>query len=313
MRRALGQHDLPLQGRRGRVRTRHHRGREGAGTERDRAHGRRQQHASALSRLHESASPSTAGPDPPRASAFRTVGRRLVVHPTLERVRTILLGNHPGGVVMGVDVALAVPERGRTLVVGVPQVRRHLLADARAHVGLGPPERHHHGVRLGRPGQVDHRLGQVQRRLGEAHVLDGPGRGLGHQQRLGIGQPDVLAGQDHHAAGQEAGVLPRLDHAGHPVEAGVGVRAPHALDQRADLVVVLVGALVEQPAVAGPRHVVHGQHHAGVGIGRRRPGPAPPPPPPSSARPGRRPRRPPPRRRRRRPRRPPPPGRARAG
>ena len=53
-------------GPRGRVRTRHHRGSEGAGTERDRAHGRRQQHASAMSRLHESPSLSMAGPDPPR-------------------------------------------------------------------------------------------------------------------------------------------------------------------------------------------------------------------------------------------------------
>ena len=215
------------------------------------------------------------------ASALGITGRRLVVHPTLERVRTILLRDHPGGVVVGVDVALAVAERGGALVVGIAQVRRNLLVHAGAHVVLGPAERHHDGVGLGRPGQVDHRLGQVQGGLRQADVLDGPGSGLGHQQGLGVGQADVLAGQDDHAAGQEAGVLPRLDHAGHPVQAGVGVRAPHALDQGADLVVVLVGALVEQAAVPGPGHVVHGQHHR-----RRRdpsapaPGPAPPRPRP---------------------------------
>ena len=124
---------------------------------------------------------------------------------------------------MRVDVAVPVAQRRRPPVVGVAQVGGDLLAHPGAHVGLGPSQGHGHGVGLGRPGQVDDRLGQVERRLREPHVLDGPGGGLGHEERPGIGQPDVLAGQDHHAPGQETGVLPRLDHAGHPVQAGVGV------------------------------------------------------------------------------------------
>ena len=180
---------------------------------------RREQRGLPMTRLHESASLLV----PPVPSAV--AGCRLVVHPALERVRTILLETDPRGVVVRVDVALAVAEGGRPLVVGVAQVAGTSWLTAGAHVGLGPPQRHRHGVGLGRPGQVDHRFGQVERRLGQPDVLDGPGGGLGHEERLGIGQPDVLAGQDHHAPGQETGVLARLDHAGHPVEAGVGVGA----------------------------------------------------------------------------------------
>ncbi len=55
-----------------------------------------------------------------------------------------------------------------------------------------------------------------------------------------VGQADVLGGGDDQAAGDEAGVLARLEHQGQPVEGGVGVRAPDALDEGADDVVVLV-------------------------------------------------------------------------
>ena len=75
---------------------------------------------------------------------------------------------------------------------------------------------------------MDHGLGQVELGLGQADELDGPGRGVGHDQRHRVGHADVLGGQDHEPAGDEAGVLPRLEHAGQPVEAGVGVGAPDA-------------------------------------------------------------------------------------
>ena len=74
----------------------------------------------------------------------------------------------------------------------------------------------------------------------------------------GSASPDVLAGQDDQPAGDEPGVLARLEHPGQPVEAGVGIRAPDRLDEGADLVVVVVLAVVLQPGVAGPLHVVEG-------------------------------------------------------
>jgi hypothetical protein len=87
---------------------------------------------------------------------------------------------------------------------------------------------------------VDHGVGQVELGLGQADELDGPGGGVGDEQAGGVGHADVLGGEDHEAPGDEAGVLPRLEHAGQPVEPGVGVRAPDALDEGADHVVVLV-------------------------------------------------------------------------
>ncbi len=105
---------------------------------------------------------------------------------------------------------------------------------------------------FGRTGQVDHGLGQVELGLGQPDELDRPGGGVGHHQAHRVGLPDVLAGQDHQAPGDEPGVLTGLEHPGQPVEAGVGVRTPHRLDEGADLVVVLVLAVVVQPRVAGP-------------------------------------------------------------
>jgi hypothetical protein len=74
--------------------------------------------------------------------------------------------------------------------------------------------------------------------------------GYRHRQRHRVGQADVLRGQDDQPAGDEVDVLPRLQHAGQPVDGGVGVAAAHALDQRRDDVVVHVaGPVVEQVPV----------------------------------------------------------------
>ena len=157
----------------------------------------------------------------------------------------------PPGVVVGVPVALAVPEGRRPPVVGVAQVGRDLAPAARTSAWARPRATVTRFDLGARARWID-RLGQVELGLGEPDELDGPGRGVGHHEGQGIGQPDVLAGQDDQAPGDEAGVLARLEHAGQPVQAGVGVRPPDALDEGADLVVVVVGALVEEAAVAGP-------------------------------------------------------------
>ena len=64
---------------------------------------------------------------------------------------------------------------------------------------------------------------EVELRLRQADVLDGMRRGDGDEQRLRVGHADVLAGEDDHPAGDEAGVLAGLEHARQPVHAGVGV------------------------------------------------------------------------------------------
>ena len=91
----------------------------------------------------------------------------------------------------------------------------------------------------------------------------------------GIGDADVLAGQDHQPPGDEARVLARLDHPGQVVQGGVDVAAAHALDQRARDVVVLVAG----PVVAG-RRAVHGLLDVRQGDRPPRRATGPPRPPP---------------------------------
>ena len=74
-------------------------------------------------------------------------------------------------------------------------------------------------------------MSQIELRLGQPDVLHGPGRGVGHQQGAVVGHSDVLGGEDHEPPGDEAGILARLQHAGQPVQARVGVGAPDALDE----------------------------------------------------------------------------------
>ena len=115
-----------------------------------------------------------------------------------------------------------------------------------------------------------------------------PGGGDGHEQRLRVGHAHVLAGQDDQAAGDEAGVLPRLQHAGQPVQPGVGVRAADRLDEGGDHVVVVVAAVAQgatrrarrsrrRPSTTAgrprrsigqrDRHLERGEHLAAVAAG----------------------------------------------
>ena len=95
---------------------------------------------------------------------------------------------------------------------------------------------------------------EVERGLGQPDVLDRAGRGVGDEERLRIGEPDVLAREDHEPARDEARVLARLEHAREPVEARVGIGAADRLDERGDDVVVLVVAVAARCAArARPR------------------------------------------------------------
>jgi len=69
-------------------------------------------------------------------------------------------------------------------------------------------------------------------------------------ERLRIGQTDVLSGEDDDAPRDEHRVLTRVDHPHEPVERRVGVGSADALDERADRVVVLIAGAVVQEAAA---------------------------------------------------------------
>ena len=108
---------------------------------------------------------------------------------------------------------------------------------------VGGAEGRDHAVALRRQRELDHRVREVDRDLGQADVLDGAGRSVGDEQRLRIGEPDVLAREDDEPAGDETRVLAGFEHAREPVEARVGIGAADRLDERGDDVVVLVVAV----------------------------------------------------------------------
>ena len=66
----------------------------------------------------------------------------------------------------------------------------------------------------------------------------------------GIGQADVLAGQNGHAPEQEGGILAGIDHLGAPVEGCVRVGAAQGLDERGDGVVVDIALFVVEDGPA---------------------------------------------------------------
>src|SRR5439155_9688192 len=163
----------------------------------------------------------------------------LVVAGALEPDRPVLLLHAMAGVVVRVLVALAVPQLAQPGVAGgLLQVQRDGVGAGR--VGGRLAEGADHAVRLGRQGQVDGGLGQVQPRLRQPHVLHRLGRRHRDHQGPRIGQADVLAGVHHHPPGDVARILARLQHPGQPEQGGVGIRAPDALDERRDDVVVVV-------------------------------------------------------------------------
>ena len=104
---------------------------------------------------------------------------------------------------------------------------------------------------------MNHRLRKVQSRLWEPDELDSLGCCGGDPKRVGIGHPDVLAGEDHQAPCHKAWILAGLDEARHPVEARVGIRASQALDESRDEVVVLLAPVAEGSCLAGTLDVFH--------------------------------------------------------
>ena len=68
--------------------------------------------------------------------------------------------------------------------------------------------------------------------------------GVGQQQGIGIGQADVLGGQDAQAACDEKRVLTAVQHACKPIDGRIRVGTAHGLDECGDDVVVHLTALV---------------------------------------------------------------------
>ena len=147
--------------------------------------------------------------------------RRLPVSAPFQLRRPVLLRHPTAGLVMRVDVTLPVPQPGGPAIAGVAKVPGDGAGGHVGHIGPGLAEGRRDRVGLGRVGQVDDGLGQVELGLRQAHELDRSGGCIRHQQRLRVGHADVLAGQYDQATGNEPGVLAGFEHAGQPVQAGI--------------------------------------------------------------------------------------------
>ena len=184
-------------------------------------------------------------PARPEALLEAAVGGAVVADGVVQVVREVLLRGDPVGLVVGVDVPLAVAEPLGPGVAAPPQVGGDDAAPPRAHVGDRLVDAEVCRVGLRRHGVVHDRLGEDDPRLGHADLGDRVHRRDGGLQGGRVAHPDVLAGGDDDAAGDEAGVLPRLEHPGQVVQGGVDVAAAHRLDERArDVVVLVAGAVV---------------------------------------------------------------------
>ena len=178
--------------------------------------------------------------------------------------RSVLLAHPAAGVIVRIDVALPVAQGRRTGIVGVTQVAGHAACRQVTHIGERGPERGGHRVRLGRSGQVDDRVGEVQLSFGEPHELDRPRRRVGKHETVRVGEADVLRGEDHEAPGDEAGILAGVEHAGEPVQRRVRVRAADCLDEGRHDVVVLVIAVTQGAGGQRRLGVVQGDGGASV-------------------------------------------------
>ena len=129
------------------------------------------------------------------------------------------------------------------VATGIAEVSRDIcfsfLFDCRNGVEEG-----HGRVALGRGGEIEGSLGEMEAAFGEADIVESLRTGHDDSHGVGVGQADILTGQDDHAPENEAGVFAGVDHAGHPVERGIRVEAAEALYKGADRVVVDVAFLI---------------------------------------------------------------------
>ena len=146
---------------------------------------------------------------------FEAHGGGFVKNPSPQALGQILLGHPMIPVRMGIEVALPMAEP-LGVPVGVFQVIGHVFHPLGFH-GRQRIEKSEGRVALGRRGQIQAGLGQVEPPLRQAYVIESLGRAHHQPQGVGIGQSHVFRGENDHAAKNEAGVLARVHHARHPV------------------------------------------------------------------------------------------------
>ena len=145
---------------------------------------------------------------------------------------------------MGVLVAGVIAEVFHQRGGGVAYGERHGQIAGLTHGGQGGVDGHVGRVALGRGGKIYGALGQRDASFGHADLADHIECGVGQQQRVGVGEADILSRHDDQTTGDELRVLAPFDHSRQPVDGAVGVGAADALDEGRDDVVVHLSLLV---------------------------------------------------------------------
>ena len=148
------------------------------------------------------------------------------------------------GEVVRILVAVVIAQFLHQLCRRITQRQRHRLVACTANQVESSVNTQISRITLRRRSQIDGSLCQRDTPLGPAYLLDGIEGCVSQQQRIGIGQTDILSSRDDQTTGNELRVFPTLYHTRQPVERSVGVAATNGLDKGRDDVVVHLAVLV---------------------------------------------------------------------
>ena len=147
-------------------------------------------------------------------------------------------------VVVRILVILAVIQLLHQLRGGVTEVERHGQVARLTHQRQRTVDGQISRVALRTARQIDRRLGQDDAPLRPPDLLQRLEASVGQQQRVGVGQPDVLRRRDDQPTRNELRILASLDHPRQPVDGRVRVATTDRLDEGRDDVVMHLAALV---------------------------------------------------------------------
>jgi len=146
--------------------------------------------------------------------------------------------------IVGVFVALAVADIFHEAGDGVADVERHRLGFGFVNVVDDLAVGGINGVGFWREREIDGGLGEGEMAFGRAQEIESVLGGQGDGESAGFGEADIFAGHADHAAGEIERVFAGFEHAGEPVEGGVGIGVADGFVEGGDEVVMLLAGLV---------------------------------------------------------------------
>ena len=151
---------------------------------------------------------------------------------------------------MRIDIAIVIAQLFHELGGRIAQMKRHVQIARGAHIFQGGIDAHVGRIALLTRGQINRGLSQRDTPLGPTYFLHSIKGCVGDEQRVGIGQTNVLGGRNNQTARNKFRVLAAFYQTGQPVEGCLRVAAADAFDEGRDDVVVHLAAFV----------VGHGRH-----------------------------------------------------